>query len=105
MGLAVVAVLLLLVWLAMRRANELCTFELSEDGAELVRGRAPAELIAEVADVARRAAVPDAVVRVVTEGGAPRLIAPAHLGDAVVQQLRNVVGRHRVVHFRTGRSR
>ena len=96
--------LALFAWLVLRRANELSAFELSGDGARLVRGRAPAALLSDVAEIARRAAVPTTVVTVVTEGGEPRLLAPAHLGDAVVQQLRNVVGQYRVVHFRTGRG-
>lgn len=96
--------LVLVVWLALRRANELAAFELSRDGARLVRGRSPAELTRDVADIARRGAVPNTTIRVVSEGGEPRLVAPVHLGETVVQRLRNVVGRYRVVHFRTGRG-
>ncbi len=91
-------------WFVLRRADELAAVELSTDGARLVRGRAPPELLSDATEVAKRAAIATTVVRVVIEGGEPRLIAPAHLPDGVVQQLRNVVGRHRVVHFRTGRG-
>ena len=94
----------LLMWFGLRRANELSVFELSRDGARLVRGRTPPELLSDVAEIGRRAALPVTVVRVVTERGTPRLIAPAGLSDGVIQQLRNVVGRHHVAHFRGGRS-
>lgn len=93
----------LFIWFGLRRANELSVFELSPDGARLLRGKTPPELLADVDEIAKRAKVPTTVVRVITEGGEPRLIAPPTLGDSVVQQLRNVVGRHRLVHFRTGR--
>ena len=93
----------LFIWFGLRRADDLSHFELSTDGARLIRGRAPAELLADVDEIAKRAKVPATVVRVITEGGEPRLIAPPQLGDSVVQQLRNVVGRHRLVHYRTGR--
>jgi len=94
----------LFLWFGLRRANEISVFELSRDGARLIRGRTPPELLSDIAEIARRAAVPTTVVRVITEGGTPRLIAPTHLPDAVVQQLRNVVGRHQAAHFRNGRG-
>ncbi len=100
---ALFVMLALLGWLALGRANELCALGLSVDGARLLRGRAPAALLSDAAEVARRARVPETTVRVVIEGGEPRLVAPAGLADAVVQQLRNVVGQYRVVHFRGGR--
>lgn len=104
MWLVVLVAVALFLWFGLRRADELSVFELSRDGARLVRGRTPPELLSDVAEIARRAAVPTTVVRVITEGGTPRLIAPADLPDAVVQQLRNVVGRHHLAHFRSGRK-
>lgn len=103
MWLAAVAVLALLIVLLLRRANELCAVELSNDGARLLRGRAPGQMLADVAEVARLARPGVVTVRVVVESASPRLIPAASLPEAVVQQLRNVVGQYRVVHFRTGR--
>src|SRR5882724_1334916 len=103
MWLVAVAVLALSIGLLLRRANELCAVELSNEGARLLRGRAPATMLSDAAEVARRAQGGVARVRVVIESGVPRLLAPATLPEAVVQQLRNVVGQYQVVHFRTGR--
>src|SRR5690349_5747806 len=94
----------LLMWFGLRRSTELSVFELSRDGARLVRGSGPPGRLWGVAETERRAALPPRVARVVTEGGTPRLIAPADLPEGVVQQLRNVVGRHHVAHFRGGRG-
>jgi H+/gluconate symporter-like permease len=103
MWLVVVAVLALSIGLLLRRANELCALTLASGGARLIRGRAPARMIADVDEVARRAAGPPATVRVVIESGVPRLLAPDGMPDRIVQQLRNVVGQYQVVHFRTGK--
>jgi hypothetical protein len=99
----VVFAVVVAAWLLMRRANELCALRLSPDGARLVRGRAPAGLLSDANEVARRAALRGVTVRVVTESGEPRLVSPPGVPEAVVQQLRNVVGQYRVVHFRTGK--
>jgi hypothetical protein len=90
-------------WLLLRRANELCALRLSPGGVRLVRGRAPAGFLSDADEVARRAALSGVTVRVVTESGEPRLVSPPGVPEAVVQQLRNVTGQYRVVHFRTGR--
>src|SRR5439155_12029689 len=101
--LVILAAVAALGWLVLGRANELSAFRLSPAGARLVRGRAPAGLLHDFDDVARRTGVGDVTVRVVTEGGVPRLIVPAGLMESVAQPLRNAVGRYDVVHFRTGR--
>jgi hypothetical protein len=103
MWLLTVTVFVLLGWVVLRRANELCAIELSNGDARLLRGRAPAAFLADVAEVARRAPALDARVRVVTESGTPRVVAPPGLPDSVVQQLRNVAGQYQVVQFRSGR--
>ncbi|HEX4340828.1 MAG TPA: DUF3634 family protein [Polyangiaceae bacterium] len=99
----VFAALSVIAWLVIRRANELCAVTLTKDGARLVRGRAPAALLSDFTEIARRASRTETTVRVVLESGSPRLLAPADLDETTVQQLRNVVGQHPVVHFRTGR--
>jgi hypothetical protein len=99
----VVLVVVAAAWMILGRANELCALRLSADGAHLVRGRAPAGFLSDANEVARRAALSGVTVRVVTESGEPRLVSPSGVPDAVVQQLRNVTGQYRVVHFRTGK--
>jgi Protein of unknown function (DUF3634) len=103
-----VAILVALVavvglWLLLRRANELCAIRIRNGDARLVRGRAPGRLLYDVAEIARRAQVSDAYVRVVSESGSPVAKVSGAVSEATVQQLRNVVGEHQVVHFRTGR--
>lgn len=100
--LVAVGVAIVALWFFFRRANELCALSLSRDTVRLLRGRAPRPLLLDVHDVARRAALTGVTVRIVSEGGTPRLVAPKALPDAVVQQLRNVVGQYNVTHFRTG---
>ena len=89
-------------WLFLARANELCVIRVSAGGASLVRGRAPARFLSDVRDIARRAAVEDATIRVVVQGGAPRVVASG-VSETVLQQLRNAAGQHQVLHFRAGR--
>jgi hypothetical protein len=91
------------VWFVLRRANELCVLRLSPEGARLVRGRAPARFLSDATEVARRAALAEATVRVVTESGEPRVLPAPGVPGEVAQQLRNIAGQYRVVHFRTGR--
>lgn len=90
------------VWMMLRRANELCTLRVESGKCRVVRGRAPPRLIGDVEEIAHRARVREATVRVVVESGEPRAIMDASVAEAVQQQIRNVVGQHRVVHFRTG---
>jgi hypothetical protein len=89
-------------WFLLRRANELCAVRVEGGRARLLRGKVPNDLLADIADIARRGHVDGITLRVVSEGGAPRLVPP-DVPDAVAQQLRNAIGRHRLMHFRTGR--
>jgi hypothetical protein len=92
-----------LVWLALRRANELCVVRLSRGRARLVRGRAPARLLGDLAEIARRSPSAEGLVRVVLDAGSPRARLPGAFPAAVAQQVRNVVGQHSTLHFRSGR--
>jgi hypothetical protein len=97
------AALALVVWLA-ARANELCKIKVIDGAPRLVRGRVPAGFMGDVSDIVTRGRVARGTIRVVSERGVPRLVsAPGELGPIVVQQLRNVVGQYRTLHFRTGR--
>jgi hypothetical protein len=89
-------------WLLLRRANELCAVRIEGGRPRLLRGRVPSGLLGDIEDIVRRGQVDGVTLRVVSEGGAPRLIPP-DVPDAVAQQLRNAIGRHQLLHFRTGR--
>lgn len=93
-----------LAFAALSRANELCAIRLRLGEAQLVRGRVPARFLEDVMDIAHRARLDGVIVRVVSEGGQPRLVVARGVVDAdVAQRLRNALGQHQVVHFRTGR--
>jgi hypothetical protein len=100
--LLVLAVAALLAWLLLRRANELCAVRVLDGKARLVRGRAPGALVPEFEDVLRRAQVSSVELRIVSEGGAPRLVPNPGLTEEVAQRLRNVLGPYSVLHFRRG---
>ncbi len=91
-------------WVCLRRANELCAIRVRDGQSHLVRGRAPVRFLSDASEIVRRARVPSAMLRVVVESGVPRLLAPRDLQADVAQQLRNAVGQHQVVHFRSGRK-
>ena len=93
----------LVVWSA-ARANELCKITVIDGAAHLVRGRAPARFLNDVAEIAARGPIARGSIRVVRESGFPRLVASPDISADVVQQLRNALGQHQVVHFRTGRQ-
>ena len=95
-----------LVWLFLRRANELCTLEIAEGRSTLLRGRAPGRFLSDVRDIAARSSDERLVIAVVSEGGLPRVVVRSGAPrDHILQQLRNVAGQHRVHHFRTGVER
>ena len=91
------------LWLLLRRANELCVIRVRNGETTLARGRAPARLLHDVGEIARRTALARATLRIVSESASPRVYVTGVASDAIVQQIRNVVGEHQVVHFRTGR--
>ncbi len=102
--LALLAGVVALAFAALSRINELCAIRVRLGEARLARGRAPSRFLEDVRDIAHRAELDDVTVRVVSEGGKPRLvIARGVVGADVAQRLRNALGQHQVVHFRTGR--
>lgn len=104
---ALAALFLLCVPLAvgLRRATDLCVIEVVSGRPRLRRGRLPPALMSEITDIVRRNRVVAGRLRVVTEGGEPRLVADAGFPADATQQLRNVVGRYRVAQLRSGRLR
>jgi hypothetical protein len=96
-------VVIVVLWLVARRAAELCAIRVDGGRAHLLRGRAPARFVSDVDDIAARAKLSGLTLRVVLDGGAPRWVLPEAVPAAVVQQLRNALGQHQVLHFRSGR--
>jgi hypothetical protein len=99
----VVAVLIALLLFVLRGSPELARFELKSGKLEFVRGRVPPKLLDEFSDVLSGRPIADATIRVVLEGGQPRIVATG-LPDDELQRLRNVAGPFRVAQFRSGRA-
>jgi hypothetical protein len=105
-GLAILALLSVPFFIALSRANELACLEVVRGRVELRRGRIPQRLLGDIADVLGRPRVGRAVVRIVTEGGRPRVVvASGEIRGAQLQQLRNVVGSYQVAQIRAGGKR
>ncbi len=104
-ALAVLFLLVVPLAVGLRRATDLCVIDVVGGKPRLRRGRLPPALMSEITDIVRRNRVRAGRIRVVTEGGEPRLLADAGFPAAATQQLRNVVGRYRVAQLRSGRLR
>jgi hypothetical protein len=85
---------------ALRRANELCAIRVDGASVRLVRGFAPATLVHEIEDIAERTGLRDVTLRIVVDGGVPRLVPPRGVPDGPAQMIRNAVGLHPLVQFR-----
>jgi hypothetical protein len=105
MALAIAAVVLMVVvlWL-LRGAPELARIQVRDGKARLVRGRLPPKLLDDTVDVLRRRAPARATIRVVLDGGAPRVVATG-VTEEQLQQLRNLAGAYSTAQFRSGRAR
>ena len=86
----VTAAVLALIWAAYR-SRELFVLEVERGKTRVQRGRPPHVLLQDLADVFARADVERATVKVVREGGRPRLTASG-LEDTTLQRARNVLG-------------
>jgi hypothetical protein len=104
-ALGVLLLLLIPLGLSIGRASELFVVRVREGSVRLVRGRAPARLLADIGDVVARPPVPWARIRVVTDQGRPRVIVRGDASEAQRQQLRNVVGLWSITKIRAGSSR
>jgi len=98
-----VAVLIALLLFALRGSPELARFEVKGGKFEFVRGRVPPKLLEDFSDVLAARSLGDATVRVVLDGGRPRVVATG-LPDDELQQLRNVAGPYTAAQFRSGRA-
>lgn len=99
----VVAVLIALLLFVLRGSPELARFEVKGGKFEFVRGRVPPKLYEDFSDVLSARPLADATVRVVLDGGRPRVVAVG-LPDDELQQLRNVAGPYTTAQFRSGRA-
>ncbi len=102
-----IAVLLLPIAYGLRRANELFVLAVHGSGLDVVRGRLPPALFADLEDVVARGLWPQVEIHVVSESGVPRLTvkggAPSEDHRALEQAGRNVLGRFSVAQIRLGR--
>ena len=91
--LVVAAIGVALLYVAADRARTLIVLDIDRGKLRTVRGRLPAEAIAEIADVVSRARLASGTIVVRKEDGAV-MVRTRGIDDAnVVQRLRNAVGR------------
>jgi hypothetical protein len=88
--------------LAFRRATELFVGKFRSGEFQLHRGRCPARLRDELADIGRLEKLDSVVLSVRSEAARPRVTATGKISDGQLQQLRNVVGRFEVSQIRRG---
>ncbi len=106
LGLALLAIALLVLLRGARRATELFRVRVRQGAAELVSGALPPSLLHEIADVVRLHRVQHAEIEVVLEGGRAELRLHHDGGAAAAEQpLRNVLGRFTVRQIRSGQRR
>jgi hypothetical protein len=91
--------------IAIARSNQLFVLRARAGKLELTRGRLPQALFSELADVAERQRLDGIEIRVVVEDKKPRLLVSGTIGEAPLQQLRNVLGRFQTSQIRTGKLR
>ena len=95
----------LAIFYGLRRANEL--FALSARAGKLMvkRGRLPAPLFSDLADIVARERLDAVEIRAVSEAGVPRLLFTGDKHAAAEQAARNVLGRFSVRQIRAGGRR
>ena len=103
--LAVLALLTIPLVVAIRRSTELFVVQVRHGEPRLVRGRLPHRLYNDLCDVLARARVQEAQLRVVVEGGTPRLRPSQDISRGTEQQLRNVIGTFPIAKIRAGGRR
>jgi hypothetical protein len=98
---SLVALLAAFAWILTRVAASRVLFRIRAAGGRIVSatGRAPGELLHDVADVLRRHEASGAVTVRLREGRAQ--VVASDLPPAAVQQIRNVVGRFPLARLRT----
>lgn len=103
--LAALALALLPLVVAMRRATELFVVKVRDGEAHLFRGRIPQSLLGEIGDVVRSPRVASAEIRVVRSSGKPELHVRGELHADQQQRIRNVLGLYSVQRIAAGGRR
>ena len=93
--------LVLPLGIAIRRSTELFVLRVEHGRAELVRGRLPHSLLAELQDVFERSQ-DSGRVRVTLERGIAEIQVKGEISSTTLQQLRNVIGTVPVQRIRSG---
>jgi hypothetical protein len=101
-GLALLCLLSIPLVFSIYRSNELFVVEVRKGKVRFTRGRMPQRLLNEIADVVRRPRVVSGRIRVVKEGGMPKVQAEGQFEPDHLQRLRNVVGTYEVAQIRAG---
>ena len=91
------------IFLLLRGSPVLARLEVRDGKLSFVKGRLPGRLFDDFADVLARRSIERADLRVVLDGGRPRVVAWGVTEDEL-QQLRNVAGSYTTSQFRTGRA-
>ena len=98
-----VAVLLAALLFFLRGSPELARLEVKDGALSFTKGRMPQKLLDDFGDVLGGRSIARATIRVVLEGGQPRVLATG-LSEAELQGLRNVAGSYSPAQFRSGRA-
>lgn len=99
------ALVLAIAFVFFRNVNELFVLRIDGGKVRVVRGRIPKRLLDEIADIAKQSRISGVRVRVLSEGGVPRL-NPEGLSPELAQRIRNVLGPFTVAEIRNApRSR
>lgn len=102
-ALVIVVALVVLVLFVLRGAPELARLEVEGGRLSFRSGRVPRGLLSDFEDALRGSNVARASIRIVLDGGRPRVTADG-LSEGELQLLRNLAGRYETAQFRTGKS-
>jgi hypothetical protein len=100
-----VAVGVVLLARAIRLSTRLFAIRIRRGVPQLVSGRLPHALYADIADIAARQQLDEVWVLCVQRNGAATLDFKGPISETAAQQVRNVVGRFRLVQLKTGTRR
>jgi hypothetical protein len=104
-ALAILLVLAIPLIVAIARSNEVVCLDVQNGKISVRRGRIPQRLLNDLSDVTTRPKIGRAVVRIVAEGGRPRVLVAGDIGDTQLQQLRNVVGTYQLAQIKNAPRR
>lgn len=91
-GAAIVGVTLTALFFISRRDVTVALLEIEGGKVTVVQGGVAPPILADLREVARRARIAHARVRIVRDGGHASVTLTGSVGDGVAQQIRNVIG-------------